>query len=250
MPEGLAAALAQPGLVWLATAILAAGLVYGFTGFGSALVFLPVAAAILPPEDAVAAFAVTALGSLVTMLPRTWPQADRRATAWMILAAIAAMPAGVWVLTRMDPVPLRWAICGVVAVTLAAVAAGWRLRLGSGPGPRLALGGLAGLVGGATGLIGPVVILTTLASGDGAGRMRANLASFLTVLNAALLPMLALQGALGPAALWTGAVLLPVYMAGNVAGAALFRPGAERLYRGLAYAVVAAALVAGLPLSD
>ena len=250
MPDALAAALAQPGLAWLAATVLAAGIVYGFAGFGSALIFVPVGARILTPEAAVAAFALAGAGSLVTMLPRTWPQADRPATAWMIAAALAAMPAGIWLLTRLDPVPVRWAICALVAVTLAAVIAGWTLRLGSGPAPRLSLGAAAGLLGGATGLLGPVVILTTLASGDEAARMRANLSSFLTILNAALLPMLWVQGALTAGAVWTGALLLPLYMAGTLVGTALFRPGAERAYRGLAYAAVGAALAGGLPILD
>lgn len=250
MPEGLPAALAQPGLVWLALAILVSGLVYGFAGFGAALIFMPIAARILGPESAVVVLALSGLGSVVTMLPRTWPQADRPATLWMIAAATATMPAGIWALTRLDPVPLRWAICGLVAVTLVAVLAGWRLRLGSGPAPRLTLGAVAGAVGGATGLLGPVVILTTLASGDTTGRMRANLSSFLTMLNVLLLPMIWLQGALTAAALWTGALLLPLYMAGTLAGTALFRPGAERLYRGVAHATVAGALVSGVPLLD
>lgn len=250
MPDALAAALAHPGLAWLLATILVAGTVYGFAGFGSALIFMPVAARLLTPEGAVAAFAVAGIGSVATMLPRTWPQADRPATLWMILAALVTMPAGIWLLTRLGPVPVRWAICALVALTLGAVIAGWTLRLGSGPVPRLSLGAAAGLLGGATGLLGPVVILTTLASGDGAMRMRANLSSFLSILNVALLPMLWLQGALTPAGLWTGAILLPLYVIGTLIGSALFRPEAERLYRAMAYLTVGAALLGGLPLLD
>lgn len=248
MPDGLLLALGQPGLALLLLTALLAGVVYGFAGFGAALIFLPVGARILPPEAAVAAFSLAGLASVVTMLPRTWREADRVATSRMILAALAAMPLGVWLLRQADPVPIRWAICLLVAVTLLAVLAGWRMRLPPGPGSRLGLGAAAGAVGGATGLLGPVVILVTLATGEGARQMRANLASFLTVVNAALLPMLWLQGALTARAAWIGLLLLPVYMAGTVLGAALFRPRWERLYRGLAHGTVAVALVAGLPL--
>ncbi|MCK0167808.1 sulfite exporter TauE/SafE family protein [Jannaschia sp. S6380] len=250
MPDALGSVLAEPGLIWLAAAVFLAGLIYGFAGFGSALVFMPVGARILPPELAVAVFAITGIGSVFTMLPRTWPRADRPATVWMILAALASMPIGIVLLIRTDPVPLRWAICGLVALTLVAVVSGWKLRLGSGPVPRLTLGSAAGFVGGTTGLLGPVVILTTLASGDAADRMRANLSSFLTIVNVALLPMLWVGGALTGPVLWMGAVLLPVYMGGTLIGAALFRPGAERLYRRVAYLVVVGAVLLGLPLFD
>ena len=250
MPEGLATALAAPGLIPVMAAVLSAGLVYGFAGFGAALIAIPVLTSFMEPEVAVVAFGLAGLGSAVTMLPRVWPQADRRATAWMVLAAMATAPAGLWVLVHADPRPLRWLICGVAGGTLVLVAAGWRLRLGSGPRVRLTLGAAAGALGGATGLTGPLVILTNLASGDGAARMRANLASFLSLLNFVFLPALLALGAVGAGALWLGLMMLPVYMLGTEVGARLHRPGRERLYRWLAYVVVGAAVVLALPLWD
>ncbi|WP_308916526.1 sulfite exporter TauE/SafE family protein [Jannaschia sp. LMIT008] len=244
------AVLALPGLPWLLLAALTCGVVYGFAGFGTALIFIPVAAAILGPEGAVAALAVMGLGSVVTMLPRAWAQADKRTTLLMVGAATVTMPAGIWMLAHVDPTPLRWAMCLLIAGTLVATVAGWTIRLGAGMGPRLGVGAVAGVLGGATGLLGPVVIVTALASGDRAVRMRANLASFLTILNAALLPMLWVQGVLDRTALVAGAVLIGPYVGGTMIGMALFRPGAERVYRGIAYAVVGAAVVAGLPLLD
>ncbi|MEM7710455.1 MAG: sulfite exporter TauE/SafE family protein [Pseudomonadota bacterium] len=247
IPESLAAALAEPSLPWLATAALAAGVVYGFAGFGAALIFMPVAARVASPEIAVAAFAVAAIGSAITMLPKTWPACDKRATVPMIVAASVTMPLGVMALTRLPETPLRWAICLLVAATLAAVIAGWKLRLSDAPGPRLAIGATAGLLGGATGLLGPVVILVALSGGDGAAKMRANLATFLTTVTVILLPSLWWQGVLPPPILWTGLILTPIYMAGTLLGQRLFRPGAERLYRATAYAIVAGAVLLGLP---
>ena len=49
MPDLLAQALAQPGLGWLFAAALVAGVVRGFSGFGTAMAFMPVAGAILSP---------------------------------------------------------------------------------------------------------------------------------------------------------------------------------------------------------
>jgi uncharacterized membrane protein YfcA len=248
MPPGLAEALAIPGLWPCAAAVLAAGVVYGFAGFGAALISMPVLTRYLEPEIAVVAFGLAGLGSAVTMLPRVWPQADRRATSWMLLAAAVTAPAGLWVLTHADPTPLRWAICGLVGATLVAVMSGWRLALGSGAGVRLGLGAATGLVGGATGLTGPLVIVTNLASGDVSARMRANLAAFLTMLNFVFLPILGLMGVIDAQALWLGAVLLPLYLGGTEIGHRLFAPGRERLYRGLAYGAVALAVLLGLPL--
>lgn len=247
MPDGLAAALALPGLWPLAAVTLVAGVVYGFAGFGSALIFMPLATAVVAPEAAVLAMAMFGLSSVVTVLPRAWAQADLRRVAPMLAAALLALPAGTWALARLDVGLIRWAISAVVAATLAALVAGWRYRGAPHPGALVAVGAAAGALGGATGLTGPAVILFNLAGSDGAARMRANTLVFLTLLGAALLPGLGARGLVTPAALWLGALLVPLYMAGSRAGQALFDPVREALYRRVAYAVILAALVAGLP---
>jgi uncharacterized protein len=49
-------------------------------------------------------------------------------------------------------------------------------------------------------------------------------------------------------ALWLGALLFLPYAVGTRAGAVLFDPERARLYRGVAYAIIGLAGVAGLPL--
>ena len=48
MPDAALAALELPGVWWLAATLVAAGIVRGFSGFGSALIFVPVAGIFLP----------------------------------------------------------------------------------------------------------------------------------------------------------------------------------------------------------
>lgn len=237
--------------MWIVlAAILAAGVLYGFAGFGSALLFLPVATTLLPPPVAVAAFSTASMGSIVTILPGAWARADRRATLVMVGAAALSMPAGIWLLRHLDPVAVRWAVSGLVGATLLAMIAGIRVRVGSGQAARAAVGGVSGLVGGATGLLGPVAILVSLGDRSDAATMRANLAAFLTLMNAALLPLLALQGALSGEALWLGLLCLPVYTVGTLVGRRMFDPARGRLHRSIAYGVVGASVVIGLPLFD
>ena len=69
MPDALAAALAQPGLGWLICATFVAGMVRGFTGFGTALIFMPVAAQHLDPVWAVLTMVVMELFGPLPNLP-------------------------------------------------------------------------------------------------------------------------------------------------------------------------------------
>lgn len=248
MPDGLAAVLALPELAPLALLSIFVGVVYGFAGFGSALIFIPVASALVPPAQAILIMALFGLGSILTVLPRAWAEAERPQVLMMLAAALLLLPGGTWLLKVADPAPIRWAISAVVALTLGALIAGWRYRADPSSGARLAVGGAAGLLGGATGLTGPAVILFYLSGPGSTAATRANTIVFLTLLGAAILPGLALQGLITPAGLWLGLLLVPLYMAGNYAGQAMFSPSRDRLYRRIAYGLIALALVAGLPL--
>ncbi|NKX43498.1 sulfite exporter TauE/SafE family protein [Roseicyclus persicicus] len=250
MPDALAAAFALPGLWALIGAILVSGTVYGFAGFGAALVFLPVAVALVPPELAVAAFSLTAVSSLVTVVPRAWPMTGKRTLGLMLAGATAGFPLGVWVLRAADETAIRWAVSGLVLATLAALVAGWRMRAAPGTGALLGVGGATGVIGGATGLTGPVVILFNLGAGAPAAVTRANTLVFLTLASALLLPQLWAQGLLRPEALWLGLILMGPYAVGNWIGQAMFDPAREALYRRVAYAIIGASALAGLPVWD
>lgn len=250
MPDVLAQLFALDGIWIMCATVLVAGVVYGFAGFGPALIAIPVLTRYLEPETAVLAFGLSGLGGAVAMLPRVWPQADQRATLWMLFAAAITAPPCLWLLANADPRPLRWVICAAATAALIGVATGWRVRLGSGAAPRLALGAATGAVGGTTGLTGPIIILSELASGEGSQRMRANMATFLVSLNFVFLPTLYLLGAFTAQAVWLGALFLPLYVAGAEIGHRLFRPGYDVFYRTLACLVVAGSIAMGLPLFD
>jgi hypothetical protein len=248
MPEALATVLADPALAWVCAASLLAGLVYGFAGFGSALIFMPLATLVVPPAMAVAAFSLSALASLFTVVPGAWRVADRRAVGAMIAACLVFTPAGVAALRLAPAEAIRTAIALVTLGTLAALLAGWRMPVGSGAGPRLAVGALAGLTGGSTGLNGPPVILFNLGvAGQPVAVTRGNLAVFLTLTSLSFLPQLWLQGLLPATAFWLGVVLLLPYAAGTWVGARLFDPGRAVLYHRLAYGLIGAAGIAALP---
>ena len=247
MPDGFDLALSAPGLPVLAGASLLAGLVFGFAGFGSALVVMPVATLFLAPPVAVGSFFVSSLSSLVLVLPRAWSDCDRRASLYMVAVSSLTLPLGLLVLRHADPTPLRWAVLAAVTMTLLALLTGWRYV---GRPTRLTRGAIAaatGFVGGAVGLNGPVIVVFNLAGSDPAARVRANNIVFLTLNSMVLLLTMALLGMLAGPTVWIGLLLLVPYGLGLRVGQALFVPRWVRWYRGAAYAIVAAAILVGLP---
>jgi uncharacterized membrane protein YfcA len=156
-------------------------------------------------------------------------------------------PIGIVLLLSRHEGLLRWLVLAVTTLTLLALLMGWRRTTREGVRARLSIGFATGLVGGATGLNGPVMVLFQLSSADGAARSRANTIVFLTLSSLLMLPLLAVQGGVSAQALWIGMLMLPAYGIGTLIGQALFAPALESLYRRAAYGIIGAAIVAGLP---
>ncbi len=246
----LAQTLAIPGLIWVLLVTSVAGIVYGFAGFGAALVFMPVATVFISVEMAVAAFAVSALASLVTVVPRAWGQADRKAVSLMVVCASISLPVGIYILRTNDVTTMRWAVLGVTTLTLIALIAGWRYTAAPGFLTRSGVGLATGLVGGATGLVGPIMVLFQLGGQDSIERSRANTLVFLTTTGLLTAPMMAFQGILTREAVALGLILMIPYGLAARAGQAMFDPDRRVLYRRVAYAIIAAAVVLGLPVFE
>lgn len=248
MPELLTQTFAIDGLVWVLLMTVLAGIVYGFAGFGAALVFMPVATVFIPVEMAIAAFSVGALSSLVTVVPRAWTEADRPGVTIMIAVATLTIPVGIYILRTNDVTTMRWAVLIVTTVTLLSLISGWRYNTAPGRQARMAVAGSAGIVGGATGLAGPIMILFQLGGQDSVRRSRANTMVFLTITSLLTLPLLAFQGLLTPEAVTLGALMLIPYGIASRVGQALFDPDRQALYRNVAYVIIAGAIVVGLPI--
>ncbi|MFU8777256.1 MAG: TSUP family transporter [Roseovarius sp.] len=248
MPEALSAVWATPGLLWLLLTIGLAGIVRGFTGFGTALIFVPVAGIFLPPAIIVGVITLTGIVSTSALLPRAWSQADRREVGLLAVAALVTVPLGLWLLARLDPVSIRWVVAAVGVLTLVALITGWRFSGQVGRGMLLAIGALAGVIGGLTGLTGPVVILFYLAGQSAAQSVRANTILFLAALDVVIVVNLLLRGVINGQIFLLALTLAVPYFMTSLIGQSLFDPRHERLYRWAAYTVIGLAVVSGLPI--
>lgn len=229
-----------------AVGLTVAQTVKGITGFGSALIAMPVLLSVLPPAEAILVLAATDLvvGFRLVLDVRDvvrWP---------LVVCVFAGMATGQWVGTELlvvlDPVWVARLLGGVVLV-MGARSVGRPLETGSGtsrglpaaPGRLLVAGGAAGVVGGTmAGLVGaggpPVVLWMRRHFEDGFGR--AHLIAIFNMSSWTLLSMLVVKGADTSHLLWVPLLLVPS-LAGSRVGAWL----APRLDR-----VVFARVVGGL----
>ncbi len=250
MIAALQAAAGFEGLPILVAAVFVAGMVRGFTGFGTALVYVPVAATVLPPVQVIVTIITFDIIGPLPVVPRALREGDLREVARLLPGAVVGLAAGMMLLTRLGPLTFRWMICVISLVLLVVLASGWRYRSALGTAALSAVGLAAGLFGGAAGAAGPPVILFYMGGTAGPARIRANILLFLAIFDVFYLALLAAKGLLGAFPVAIGLVLILPYALGVVTGQGMFDPARERIYRGVSYAVIAAAALGGLPLFD
>ncbi|MBT8459068.1 MAG: sulfite exporter TauE/SafE family protein [Boseongicola sp.] len=250
MPEVLSAALAADGLFFLAFGAFLAGVVRGFTGFGTAMVFMPVAAQFLGPFEALTVMLVMDLVAPLMHVPRALREGQPSDVLRLGIGAVVAVPLGVFLLSLIEPVVFRWGVSLTAFTLLVLLVAGVRYRGVLTKKLIYLAGGFGGLLAGSVGLPGPPVIMLYMASTLPVSAVRANLTLYLIVADLILVAVLWFGGFLVISALMLGAVMIAPYLAGNWAGAVLFRPEAERIYRWVAYLIIAGSAISGLPIWD
>jgi len=242
------AALATEGLWVLVVAVAVAGLVRGFAGFGTAMIFMPFASNVLEPVWAIITVLVFDLFGPLPNVPRALRDGNSRDVMRLGTGAVLGLPVGLFLLYRIDPDLFRWLVSGIALGLLFLLMSGW--RHGGGATRRLALpvGAAGGFLGGISGLPGPPVILLYVSSRQGVAAIRANILLYLLVFDVLAFAMMAFSGRLDLVPVMIGLLLVVPYLVANVAGARLFDPERENVYRVVAYLLIATSALFNLPI--
>src|SRR5688572_21405557 len=126
MPNVLLSDLTAPTVAVLVSTAFVASMARGFSGFGGALIFIPIASALIGPKTAVPLILIIDGVLSLGLVPNALPLADKREIALMVLGALVGVPAGTWLLASIDPLVIRWSIVIVAAMMLILLTSGWR----------------------------------------------------------------------------------------------------------------------------
>lgn len=250
MPDIVAGVLATPGLIWLVAGVFVAGLVRGFAGFGTAMIFLPVAAQWLSPFQALTVMIFMDLIGPLPNLPRAIRDGLPGDIGRLTIGMALAVPFGVMVLSAVRPEVFRYGVSTTALLLLVVLISGWQYRRTLPRGVIYGAGGLGGFLAGSVGLPGPPVIMFYMATARPPEVIRANTIMYLMAADIVMLTVLSLFDHLVPSAVWLGLFLSLPYLLANVIGAAIFDPARIATYRGVAYAIIATSAISGLPLFD
>lgn len=237
---------------FLATAVAAfvAGLVRGFAGFGSALIYVPVASAFLGPTAAAPIFLVVDFVLTLPMTVRVAGDCRWQTVGPTVTAALLTAPLGAYVLTFGDPIAVRWGITALAILLLALLASGWRYHSEPGVPASVAVGTIAGFLGGFGQVSGPPVIVFWLSGPHPPAVIRANLFVFFAVVSLSSFAAYWWRGLFTPDVLRWILVTAPTYAIALFVGALIFRRRGDAAYRPIAYAIIVFAAVTSMPLFD
>jgi uncharacterized protein len=244
------AAAADPRFPYAVVIATVAGLVRGFSGFGSALIYMPLISAIYSP--AVAAPTILLIDSLcgLPFAIHAWPQANTREVLPVAVGGVVGVPLGVMALIYVDPLTLRWFIAVLVLIALAALAAGWRYHGKPTLPASLGVGAMSGFGAGAVQIGAPPLLVFWLGGANSATTVRANIMVYF-VMQGTLSFALYLFSGLFDAQIAVLSLMLGVPFALAMFGGAYWFHGAsDMLYRRVAYVIIGFAGLASLPVFD
>lgn len=239
------------GIAVLLAATLLGGLVRGFTGFGFAMVFMPLASVVLGPVAALGLIWFIDLPFALPIAARSAKQAEWREILPLLLTATLALPAGIWLLIWLDRETMRWVLATLVLIAVALMASGWRYHGRPTVPLSLGVGALSGLFNGMASIGGmPLAVFWLGAQRNDRHKTRANLQTFFGVSTLISGAVLWWKGILTGDALMMAVPLFAIYGVGLWAGTHGFRLASEDTFRRGAYLVIFLSALISLPLWD
>ncbi len=238
--------LVAPAAAGLAAIILGAAFVRGLTGFGFAILAVPLMGLVIPPADAV----------ILAILLQTWigpfgvgkamGHIDRPLVSRVALFAMMGTPLGLLVLAQTPNDLARLVIAGIAMGCFAT----FLIRRAPTPDTSLphvmATGLSSGFLNGFAAMPGPPVILYFVRTGVTPLTARGSMILVFFAAGVAGTITAALQGFVTQHLLFLSFAAFPLMLLGNHFGARFFGMVEERLWRGLVIALLFAATAGAL----
>jgi uncharacterized membrane protein YfcA len=239
-----------PAFLVTLTAAVVAALLRGFTGFGAALIFVPIASAAYGP--AVAAPTVLLVDFILTL---PFFLGASRQCRWptvlpAVLAAMVVSPFGAWALAVGDRTLLRWGISIAILLLVGLMLSGWRYRSEPAVPVSAGVGAIAGFLSGFAQISGPPVIALWVSGPSPPAIVRANMFVFFSLITLASFTAYLVGGLFTSQVIQLIIAVAPAYGLALYAGSHLFGRTAGAGYRPLAYAAIVLTAITSLPLFD
>jgi uncharacterized membrane protein YfcA len=237
-------------LVFIIATAFVAGLARGFSGFGSALIFMPLASSVVGAQIASPLLLLIDFSTTLTLIPNAARQADKRDVSIISIGALIGIPLGTMVLAWADPLAVRWGIALLIITLLVLLMSGRRFSGQPTTPLTISVGVVGGFFGGLAQAGGPPVVLYWLREGAVAAVTRANIILYFAIGDVLIVISYFIGGLWNATIISLGIVTGPLFGLGLWIGSKLFGKASDELFRRICYTLIAVSAVIGLPLFD
>lgn len=218
--------------------VAAASAVSGLTGFGLAVVGVPMLLTVYDPATVVVLIASISLFINAVIVQDSWREVELRAVLMLLPWAALGVFLGTEVLTRVNPEYIRLSV-GVIVVLSAVLL----LREVSLPGAEgfwgtILAGATSGALSTSTGIGGPPIVLLFAARKLPKVRFRVSNAAYFFFLSIVALATLLARGIAQPSHFWIAAALIPASFIGKMLGTSLVKRLSNDAFRKITLGVV------------
>lgn len=201
---------------------LGAAVMRGLTGFGMAIILVPLLGMIMRSDDAVMLAIILQLLIGPLGLKTMITESDRRTAVPMAAIAILATPFGVWALAHTAPDVARVLIAGIAMAAFLLVLVPAKADYQPGMPLTLGAGSLAGFLTGFAAMPGPPVVPFYVRGGYDVVVARASMMLVFLATAIAAVASASLLGLISAQTVMLGALLFPAVLLGNWLGSLAF----------------------------
>ena len=212
-------------------AVLIAGVLRGFSGFGAGMILVPSLSLLYNPMVAVVSVVLLETIPAIQLLPNVISKCHWRSVIPMSLASTVAIPMGSLILVNADVDVMRISISILVLLCVFILAIGWHYKGGYTVKASTMTGVASGLISGATSLGGLPVILYYLSGSQETKVTRASIVVFLVITVFVSLVTYIAHGIITSEILLRTALLAPFFIIAIWIGGSLFGKASEELFR-------------------
>ena len=238
--------LGTGALAWMATAIVVAAFVRGYSGFGYSAMVIAASSLVTNPLNFVAVVVILETAMSLQAARGAGPDVDWRRVRLLMAGAAMGLPLGLWGLTSLPEDLARVAISLLVLTMCFVLLAGWRLgREVHGAPANMGVGLLSGLAN-APGMGGLPIVPFFAAQPMQPAVFRATLIAYFPLLDLYSAPLYVWAGLVSWDTLRASLIALPLTFLGNWLGGRHFFSTDPQEFR--RFAILLLAALAGLGL--
>lgn len=214
--------------------ILLASFIQGITGFGFALIAVPLLSFFIPElKDITPIIVIYSLLTNIIIAYKSRQNIDFKRIIYLVLFAIIATPIGTYMLICINVKILKIIIGIVITITAFAMLKNFKIRIKNEKISYCLVGILSGFLNGSAGLSGPPVVLFLTNKNVDKDVFRSNLTFFGLATNIFAILLFILQGIINTSVLHFATLYLPALIIGVLLGIKVSAKINEHIFRNI-----------------